>query len=1173
MKILTLRLQAYGPFTDTTLDLTKGDQGLHLIHGPNEAGKSCALRALRRALYGIEKNNTDNFLHAHQDLRIGLTLRHSSGRMLDLVRRKGNAKTLRGADGETILEESQLEAFLGSVDQELFVRMFGIDHEQLATGGEELRQVSDIGQILFSAGSGIVHLRQIQQRLKDEMEELFLPRGTRRINRALKDLQEAQHLVKQRGLSADEWGAHDRALRDALSARERLTGELSEIERELSRLTRIRAALPAISRRKTALAQLETCPNVPLVDPGFDGRRQKQETTLAVAQGQEKQTQGELEQVLDQLAAIEVPEPLLARAEMVEKLKEDLGAQRKARSDRPGLIARRQTLEHGGREIMKNLGRVPDLSQIDLLRLEVSKKNRIRVLTDARPGLDKDLQYLQKTLDDLQRSIGDKETERAALPDSMDPSGLAAAVLRVQQHGDLGKQPEDLSADLRTARSRETLALRKLPLWSGTAQELEGLPLPPEATLTRFETDLGAARTECSGLEKQIEEEERAIAKLDREIEKLARGQEIPTEDSLVAARSRRQQGWGLVCSTWRDRADQAAAVKRFVAGTEGGHDLTRAYERCVERADDLADRLRREADRVAKKAERDGREQRRLDLSRRLDGARERALQGEKEWIELWKPLGIDPLPPREMVGWCRKHEELLSRMSEVRQLSTSVEQVQRAIDQCRQELEAALALVRQPAPPAGMSLAGLVDACQKIARQLDESCTRRKTLDNDLSKLRQDLRGASRKADQAKDRLSEWQKAWVEATAWLGTGRALTPKDASDYLEAIAELFQKFGEADVLRRRLEGMDRDREEFVAAVNRAVEELAPDLAREEPDRAVEQLNARLKAARSLAQQRKSLVERQDGLEGTLRKARKDLELARITLDAMCQEAGCARHDELKAAAERSATRRRWQEELDRTCDDLLHIGAGQSIDELVAQADGVDGDTLAARIAELEGSRSERQELLMQEGEKIGTEQRSLGALGGSAAATEAADQAESLMAQIETDAREYAVLCLARAALLRSIERYREKSQGPVVSRASAVFRDLTGGSFQGLKVDYDEKGNPILLGVRGGTAGREVGLEGLSDGTRDQLYLALRLASLELYLGVHEPVPFIVDDILVNFDDARAVAAIGALRALARKTQVIVFTHHEHIRRLASQTVPDGELFVHDLPSPTGA
>jgi len=73
------------------------------------------------------------------------------------------------------------------------------------------------------------------------------------------------------------------------------------------------------------------------------------------------------------------------------------------------------------------------------------------------------------------------------------------------------------------------------------------------------------------------------------------------------------------------------------------------------------------------------------------------------------------------------------------------------------------------------------------------------------------------------------------------------------------------------------------------------------------------------------------------------------------------------------------------------------------------------------------------------------------------------------------------------------------------------------------------------------------------MSSGTRDQLFLALRLASLEHHLEKNVAVPFIVDDILVNFDEARAKATLKALAGLARKNQIILFTHHWEIAESA--------------------
>ena len=69
------------------------------------------------------------------------------------------------------------------------------------------------------------------------------------------------------------------------------------------------------------------------------------------------------------------------------------------------------------------------------------------------------------------------------------------------------------------------------------------------------------------------------------------------------------------------------------------------------------------------------------------------------------------------------------------------------------------------------------------------------------------------------------------------------------------------------------------------------------------------------------------------------------------------------------------------------------------------------------------------------------------------------------------------------------------------------------------------------------------------MSDGTRDQLYLALRLAALEMHIDKSMPLPFIADDLFINFDDERSTAGFEALRELSEQTQVIFLSHHDHL------------------------
>ena len=88
MRILELDLLAFGPFTDRSLDFSQGGCGLQMIYGPNEAGKSSALRSIDAALFGIPVRSTDNFIHDHKLMRIGCRLENQVGKQLSFLRRK-----------------------------------------------------------------------------------------------------------------------------------------------------------------------------------------------------------------------------------------------------------------------------------------------------------------------------------------------------------------------------------------------------------------------------------------------------------------------------------------------------------------------------------------------------------------------------------------------------------------------------------------------------------------------------------------------------------------------------------------------------------------------------------------------------------------------------------------------------------------------------------------------------------------------------------------------------------------------------------------------------------------------------------------------------------------------------------------------------------------------------
>jgi uncharacterized protein YhaN len=183
----------------------------------------------------------------------------------------------------------------------------------------------------------------------------------------------------------------------------------------------------------------------------------------------------------------------------------------------------------------------------------------------------------------------------------------------------------------------------------------------------------------------------------------------------------------------------------------------------------------------------------------------------------------------------------------------------------------------------------------------------------------------------------------------------------------------------------------------------------------------------------------------------------------------------------------------------------------------------------------------------------------------GRATAALAAQEAQQILASLRDRVDRYLRLRLAANVLRAEIERYRERSQGPVLRRASELFTIVTEGKFVGLAPDYDAGDAPVLVGLRHGS--EKVSVQGMSDGTQDQLYLALRLASLEKFVGEGEPLPLLVDDALVNFDDDRAKAALKIMAELAKRTQVIFLTHHSHLVELAKDSVDGSVLHLQSL------
>ena len=323
MRLISLNLKAVGPFTEVVLDLSAGEPGLHMIYGPNEAGKTSTLRALSHLLFGFPQRSADNFVHPNEQLRIGATLSHSDGEQLEILRRRGNKNTVRGPDDSSIIAPERLARFLGGINQETFETMFGIDHQRLTKAGEEIRTgKGQLGEMLFAAGAGLTGLSHAQKALNDGLDDLFRPKGQNpRINKALAELRRLHEEVKRRQLSSEEWVTHDRAYHETSIAAERIREQLSKIRGEQARLKRIKSAIALVARRRRLGQELDELGTVVRLRDDFGVELRAAQDQFHQAEHTIARARGSLDEIARLLAQVDPPQTLLGAEGEIERSK------------------------------------------------------------------------------------------------------------------------------------------------------------------------------------------------------------------------------------------------------------------------------------------------------------------------------------------------------------------------------------------------------------------------------------------------------------------------------------------------------------------------------------------------------------------------------------------------------------------------------------------------------------------------------------------------------------------------------------------------------------------------------------------------------------------------------------------------------------------------------------
>lgn len=1160
MRLTELSLEKYGGCASRELTIPE-TAGLTVVYGANEAGKSTCLEAISDFLFSIPKNTQRGSLFGYDGMRIGATMLMADGSTVTLKRRKGNGKTLADLSG-TALDDTVLAPVLGAITRERFETLFGLNHETLRNGGERLLHADgDIGRLIVEAGGGLRTLVSRLEGIDGEADKLFDTR--RSVNRVfyqqLTAFEAAEKTARGAQLTRETFEQTRKASLAAAEKLEALRIERRSLGASASRLERVLRVAPHLRQLANFTLDLVGYDDVAAFPDDFAARMR---TALNQRGEAETRLEGAIERrnrLKARLDALVVNPGLKAAEQRVRDLAERAIHVSKARSDRAN---RQREIDDGEAQLaaLRRMLGLPADADLAPLIPDQSALNLVRSAADEMVERSPGLTSARKRLGELAASLAaiDDRLEAARQAGHNAPpeaSSSAFASLAAQKSAHQARQ-QALDAD------SATLAGRLKALGFDTIDALATLPCPSVDDIRNEQAAREALTSQIEDLAKLKRQAERDISAGEAEIGALQASGTIASDTSLAEARSLRADAWRPIKTAYvaGQLPDDATARLAVADG----------LETAIVSADELADRRAAEAERAASLA---------LAL-RRVAEARAVVTAAEAETAALVAQGEV------RIAQWGNSFPQVLVKHPELASLLQFAQARQLVLDELeRLRISAnALALDEAQLAPAvellerieqnrkldtTLSFAARVSAVQNAISRHEQAHAEYGRDTRDREDLARQHKLVEAEVQQLSGAQSAWDAAWPAATVALGLKPDISPADANS---AVTEWVGARGVLTAIgqaRQRLKRMDDDETSLAKDVRSLATELAIEIG-EDCVVAAQMVLARFTDNATAQTQYDGVLPDFEEAKVEADQAQEALGTAREELATLAASAKLDGGDDgaLLDAASRCEARMALCNEIalaERTATD---VGDKLDLATLRAEWDERDLDEVRAELSEQTSRASEIESEIEAAilAEKAAKDD--LAAYLSQSEVNHAVAEREAAAAQMHLALERYLELSVARELVTSAMATIRAEQQDPLIARAGELFTATTLGEFAGIETDIDDKGHPVVVGRRanGGIAA----VATMSDGTRDQLFLAFRLASLQNYAGATEPLPFVADDILVHFDDERSRSTLDLLAEFGKTNQVLLFTHHRSVRALAEPLVLQGLANIIDLDRP---
>lgn len=1137
MRFQNLKLIRYGKFTDVDMVLPKSDHDFHFIVGPNEAGKSTVRNAIAELIFGFPPRSAAMaFLHPQPELRLGGHVA-DDGSELEFVRIKALKNTLR-SPSDVALPDDALLPFLGTADREFFEQMFGLDHAQLVRGGQTILDASkDVSQVLFQSAAGIAGLGKVKDALTAEADKLWAPRQSagRSYYVASARWEEVCRELKSLTVRTKVWTEAQEKLAEVDSRIEAATKAGKELNVKRITLERVRRLAPSVQTLRSKLADIERLGVVLELPADAAVTINTAAADLSVAETirrQREQAVTDFETQRDEavfdpnvLASKDDIESLEAFSQRVRDHYTDLNVQ-KGEFDRYLGLARAAAKDLGWSEDEVSMrSTIPaELTVREVQRLVTSHGKLLQAKTTTAKAVETKQEELDAaTLELTQTATGE-----------VTPS-LRSALSEAQSYKKAAATHAKHSATVKAAERALESATAELGRWAKPLDAIRRLMPPSAAKLTNLVNErqrLESARN--AACERAVEAREE-LESANLNVKQFVEARHIVTSAQVREARSGRDAQWRSI-------------KEGTIALATGAPSLDSA----IVLADELADtQLDSATEAVQLQSLRHQAEIAELNLAQRqatADKKEAELVSFDRNWQDTATSLELPGIDLADVQSWFSKRDQVIAAADACDEKQIDMlREVQAAND--------ATELLRAQIVQAGLTVAegtalpALLLQAETFITETDATITRRTVLSKQIAAAQKSLRTLTVESAAADAAYETWLASWSSAVDAAGLSSYVkSVSDAELALVKVEAVRQNLDKADATKRdRIDTMNAD----LAMFDTTCKEVLSRLGETEDDAAetrsvVRAIFLRLREAEAAHLRWTTADQSLQSAREQRDEAKRAVELVQAKVSPLLTAAGVATLSEAAPLVERSDNLRELLSDIAASREALTLDSDGLGIDAVHDEVDGCDLTQLMADVAAVTGAQEQVQSELRKLAEERLQAQLAFQAIDGGKDAAFAESRRQEALAEMVEASERYVKVTTAVQLLTWAIDRYRDQKQGPMLARAGAIFSTLTLGRYSKLFVDY-EKTPLSLSSLR--ADGMQVEVAGMSEGTRDQLYLALRLAALELHLGKSKALPFIADDLFINFDDERSTAGLEALRELSTRTQVLFLSHHDHL------------------------